>query len=137
LPFSRSVADETSSDLCANSFRIQQAIQKKAVTIADKYTVNKASFQKAALELRQPYWDWAAKAIPPDEVISKARVTIIKPDGSKGLVDNPLLKYKFPNRKESIFPWPYSQWKTTMRTPTNLGPTATTDVGELKEWASP
>jgi hypothetical protein len=74
------------------------------------------------------------KAIPPDEVISQQQVTITKPDGSKGPVNNPLLKYGFPNNTQSIFPQPFSQWASTIRTPDNSGPNATTNVDELKEW---
>lgn len=112
---------------------LEQTIQKKAAEIANTYTVDKVRFQQAAVELRQPYWDWAEKAIPPDEVISKKQVTITKPDGSKGPVDNPLLGYTFPTQKEGIFPQPFSHWKSTVRTPTNSGPAATTNINELKE----
>jgi hypothetical protein len=136
LPFSRLVADEISFGFCSNSFRIQQAIQGKAIEIAGKYTVDKPRFQAAAVALRQPFWDWAKKAVPPDEVISKQQVTIIKPDGSRGLVDNPLVKYKFKANAEHIFPRPFSQWNATIRTPNNSSPTATTDLEELKEWVT-
>ena len=52
-------------------------IQKYAKEVAATYTTHDcAAWVQAAEELRQPYWDWAANAIPPDEVVALPKVTI-------------------------------------------------------------
>ena len=70
-------------------------MQKQAVRIAATYEVDKIAWERAALEIRQPYWDWAAKSVPPNEVLSSAQVEITGPDGSVVPVDNPLYNYEF------------------------------------------
>lgn len=105
-------------------------MQSNAVRIAATYTVDQAAWKKAANDIRQPYWDWAANAVPPPEVISLKQVSITGPDGKKRTVDNPLYHYTF-HPIHSSFPAPYNRWPTTLRQPTNTGPNATDNVARL------
>ncbi|KAH9476336.1 prephenate dehydrogenase (NADP(+)) [Psilocybe cubensis] len=109
----------------------EQIMQKHAAEVAAKYTVDTASWVEAAANIRQPYWDWAANAVPPDQVIAMKQVTITGPNGNKITVDNPLYHYKF-NPIDSSFPRPYSRWPTTLRQPTSTRPDATDNVTRLK-----
>ncbi|KAF5391307.1 hypothetical protein D9757_001938 [Collybiopsis confluens] len=111
---------------------IEQAIQRAAIAIAATYTVNKAQYQNAALNLRQPYWDWARNPVPADEVISLDTVTITNPSGQRVSVPNPLRRYTFHPIDDS-FPDPYASWPTTLRHPHISGPKAKDDVTELKQ----
>lgn len=70
-------------------------MQKQAVRIAATYKVDKIAWERAALEIRQPYWDWAAKSVPPNEVLSPTQVEITDPDGRVVYMDNPLYNYEF------------------------------------------
>jgi len=70
-------------------------MQKHAVRIAATYKVDKIAWERAALEIRQPYRDWAANSVPPNEVLSPAQVEITVSDGSVVPMDNPLYNYKF------------------------------------------
>ncbi|KAJ7269098.1 tyrosinase [Mycena rebaudengoi] len=108
----------------------EQALQKAAIQIAATYTVDQARFQQAALALRQPYWDWAQNSVPPPEVISLEKVSIIAPNGQKTQVNNPLRRYTF-HPIDPSFPDPYSGWKTTLRFPDTMDPDATDDVQQL------
>jgi tyrosinase len=108
----------------------QQVLQQHAIAIADTYTVNRAQWQKAAADLRQPYWDWASNSVPPAEVISLQQVNITKPDGSRGPVQNPLFSYRF-HPIDGSFPPPYSRWNSTLRQPTGTGSGATSNVSRL------
>ncbi|KAG8995528.1 hypothetical protein FRB94_008947 [Tulasnella sp. JGI-2019a] len=108
----------------------EQVLQNHAVQIASSYTVDKATWQASAANLRAPYWDWAANSVPPPEVISKAQVTIIGPNGQSMNVDNPLLSYKF-NPVDKSFPRPYSVWGKTLRHATNDTANATSNVQEM------
>lgn len=92
-------------------------LQRRAEEIAETYTVDKARWQSAAANLRQPYWDWAAEPVPPAEVISLEQVTIITPDGNRTAVDNPLRRYKFHPIDSSFERTPYAKWPTTVRRP--------------------
>ncbi|EJF63238.1 photo-regulated tyrosinase [Dichomitus squalens LYAD-421 SS1] len=109
----------------------EQVLHKHAQDIAATYTVDKARWEKAAADLRQPFWDWASNSVPPAEVISLARVTITTPDGKRTQVDNPLFQYAF-HPIEPSFPEPYINWQTTFRHPTTLDADAQDNVAELK-----
>ena len=108
-------------------------MQQRATEIAATYTVDKADWQQAASNLRQPFWDWARNAIPPDEVIALTQVTITGPNGKPVKVDNPLYQYTF-HPIDPSFPDPYSGWPTTLRQPTSTDPDATDDVATLKKY---
>jgi tyrosinase len=109
----------------------EQILQKLAVQIAATYTVDPDSWKQAANDLRQPFWDWASNAIPPDEVIALPQVTITAPDGSRILTDNPLYQYTFHPIDQS-FQDPYSSWPTTLRQPDGTDSDATDDVDRLR-----
>lgn len=109
-------------------------MQKHAAEVAATYTVDRDSWVAAAANIRQPYWDWAAKAIPPDEVIALKQVKITGPDGKQITVDNPLFHYKF-NPIDPSFPSPYNGWPTTLRQPNSRKPNATDNVTRLKKYA--
>lgn len=119
----------------SNASHPQQIMQKHAVEVAAKYMVDNASWVAAAANIRQPYWDWAANAVPPDQVIAMKQVTITGPNGSKITVDNPLYHYKF-NPIDPSFPRPYNGWPTTLRQPTSSRPNATDNVSRLKKYIS-
>ncbi|KAH9989733.1 photo-regulated tyrosinase [Russula compacta] len=106
----------------------EQEIQKRALVIAKKYKDQKR-WETAASNLRAPYWDWATKAVLPDEVVSVDPIKITTPEGEK-FVPNPLIKYTFTTIPESFpsEPYAYKCWKTTLRHPDHpSSPTATTD----------
>jgi tyrosinase len=115
---------------------MQQALQAAAIKIAATYTVDQARFQQAAMALRQPYWDWAKKAVPPPEVVSLDTVSIITPDGQQTEVDNPLRRYTF-HPIDPSFPDPYSGWNTTLRHPDSTDPDAQDNVDELTRYVFP
>ncbi|KAJ3802926.1 tyrosinase [Lentinula aff. detonsa] len=110
---------------------VEQAIQAAAIKIASTYTVDKARYQDAALNLRQPYWDWAKNPIPPPEVISMDEVTIMDPNGQKISVPNPLRRYTF-HPIDPSFPEPYQSWQTTLRHPSTQDANASDNVSQLK-----
>jgi len=103
----------------------------RAQEVAATYTVDQAAWKAAASTLRQPYWDWAANSIPPDEVIALKTVTITGHDGKKKSVPNPLYHYPF-HPIDPSFPSPYSGWPTTLRQPNSTLPSATDDIARLK-----
>ncbi|KAI8994151.1 tyrosinase [Trametes punicea] len=108
----------------------EQILHNHATDIANTYTADKPRWQKAAAELRQPFWDWAKNTTPPPEVISSDTVTITLPTGERKLVDNPLLRYRF-HPIDPSFPDPYSNWSVTLRHPTSTGPDAKDNVRSL------
>ncbi len=73
---------------------IQQAIQKAAIDIAGNFKHDKNAWIQAALDLRQPYWDWGFQLTPPEELFTKT-VEIVSFEGPKVPFPNPLLGYKF------------------------------------------
>lgn len=79
--------------------RTQQTLHQHAVDIAETYKPEiRPEWQKAAADLRLPFWDWARNPLPPKRFYDHrewSEVTIIHPDGTKGLVKNPLLGYQF------------------------------------------
>ncbi|KAJ4488015.1 tyrosinase [Lentinula aciculospora] len=109
---------------------VEQAIQAAAIKIAATYTVDKARYQDAALNLRQPYWDWARNAVPPPEVISLDKVTIVNPGGQKVSVPNPLRRYTF-HPIDPSFPEPYQSWPSTLRHPLTEDPNAKDNIPQL------
>lgn len=103
----------------------QQIVQKHALQIANEYTTEKEEWKKAALDLRQPYWDWAKPggATPPDLILSRATVRINTPKGFRD-VENPLLFYSFKSdRSTAAFPPEFVPFKRTMRHPYSDTPT--------------
>lgn len=97
------------------------------------YTVDTEDWNQAADNLRQPFWDWALNAVPPDEVIKQTQVTITGKDGKQVLVDNPLYHYQF-HPIDPSFQSPYSNWPTTLRQPTSGESNATDDVAMLQKY---
>ena len=92
-------------------------MQGHARRIAQTYRANKGDWKQAAKDIRQPYWDFAANSVPPDEVITLTRVKITVPDGRRIDVTNPLHHYTFQSRS----PFGVStsdEWVTTRRYPT-------------------
>ena len=96
-------------------------LQKHAKEIAETYTQNTDSWKQAAANLRTPYWDWASKPTPPDEVIAMENVTITQPDGSRKSVPNPLYRYQF-HPVPSYFPDKMKAYTTTVRHPAAQDP---------------
>jgi hypothetical protein len=41
------------------------------------------------------FWDWASQPVPPKEVYALNHVEITTFDGSRAVVDNPLIRYHF------------------------------------------
>ena len=99
--------------------------------IAGTYTVDQDAWKQAAQTLRHPFWDWAVKAVPPDEVIAMPQVVITGPNGQKVAVRNPLYHYIF-HPVDPSFPAQFRNWTTTIRHPTTQGPNATDNVARLK-----
>ena len=117
---------------------VQQVLQDHARKIAKTYTTDdRKDWRQAATDLRQPYWDWAANPVPPDEVLTLTKVTITISDGTTKEVDNPLYHYKF-NPIDASFYDPYQQWQTTLRQPKYTSDDiedATDDPQRVKEYA--
>ncbi|KAI0373661.1 tyrosinase [Pilatotrama ljubarskyi] len=109
----------------------EQIIHKHAIRISRTYTYDGCCWRKAALDLRQPYWDWATNALPPPEVISMERVTITTPDGQRSSVQNPLMRYRF-HHIDTSFAASFAKWPATVRYPTSTGSDAGDDLEELK-----
>jgi tyrosinase len=111
-------------------------MQAHALSVADRYQVDRLSWKAAAENLRAPYWDWASpfNIIPPAEVMSLQTVLITTFDGSTISVTNPLYQYKFHPTEETFFP-PFKLWQNTLRHPNPpRSPDATTDVKDLREY---
>ncbi|KAK1227951.1 hypothetical protein PQX77_008996 [Marasmius sp. AFHP31] len=115
---------------------MEQAIQGEAMKIAETYTFEKERFKEAALNLRQPYWDWAENSVPPAEIISMDRLTIIVFNGEEGSVANPFRRYTFNPLVSSFkFPEPFNMWQTTLRHPRDdTDPYTTENIDELRSW---
>ncbi|KAF8188951.1 tyrosinase [Pholiota molesta] len=110
----------------------EQILHRHAQEVAATYTTSdKDAWVQAAAALRQPYWDWAANAVPPDQVIALKQVSITGPNGKKTTVDNPLYHYKF-HPIDPSFPSPYSGWPTTLRQPNSTRPDATDNIPRLR-----
>jgi len=109
----------------------EQTLQQHAQKIAATYTVDTEAWKQAAANLRQPFWDWALNSTPPDQVIALEQVTITGPNGNQIQVDNPLYHYNF-HPIDPSFPFPYSNWQTTLRQPTDENSDATDDIQQLK-----
>jgi len=105
-------------------------MQGHAKKFAEKYRDDQEAWKKAAEEIRQPYWDWAACAIPPDEVIALDRVVILTPNGRKE-VDNPLHHYSFesPHFQGTEF----HKYRCTHRYPVIGTKTVYDDIDRLRE----
>lgn len=101
----------------------EQEVQRVAQEIAKTYQVDSLAWQKAANELRQPYWGWdeLKTVIPPDQVIANDTVEIIKPNGTRGPVPNPFKAYRFQSGSTSTFDPPYNVWTSTTRHPDGNG----------------
>jgi tyrosinase len=115
----------------------QQVVQSEACKIAATYTDElKPEFVAAANNLRQPFWDWADKITPPDEVLTLDQVEYIAPNGQTQTMENPFRRYKF-HSKESVseFPEKFKQWDRTLRHPTTQAADAKDNLEELKRYA--
>ena len=108
-------------------------MQKHAISIAATYTIDPEGWKQAAIDLRQPFWDYAIYSIPPDEMIELKQVTITRWDGERIKVDNPLHHYTF-HPIDPTFDTPHRNWQTTLRYPTNVDPDATDNIDKLREY---
>ncbi|KAF8637724.1 hypothetical protein AX17_002627 [Amanita inopinata Kibby_2008] len=96
----------------------EQIIQEHAIEIVEEFAFDQGRWRKAALDLRQPFWDWAMNAVPPDCVIKDEMVTITGFDGERILVENPLVRYRLQSqRSHDSFSVPFNKWTTTLRHP--------------------
>lgn len=85
--------------------------------IAAQYKVDQAAWKSAAANLRQPYWDWAATAVPPTEVYKDEEVNIVGFDGKEtSFKSNPFLRYRFRKQGPQL-PSPFDEVDTTLRYP--------------------
>ncbi|KAG8977700.1 hypothetical protein FRC05_000956 [Tulasnella sp. 425] len=121
----------------------EQILNKHAVEIAGTYTTNREEWQKAAADLRLPFWDWALHALPPKQFYDHrqySEVTITLPDGSKKPVKNPMLSYRFhsghgpapPNHDNPTYNV-LSTLPATLRHPTRpVGPNSTSDIASFE-----
>lgn len=99
-----------------------------AVKIADEYKgPDAAEWMMAAQTLRSPYWDWAAHAIPPDEVIEIPKLKIVTAKGEEE-VDNPLLMYTYRAGEPRV-----DRLRHTVRCPNPTDHPNETDVKILKQ----
>jgi tyrosinase len=94
----------------ARTDRFQQEVYRLANLIAGMYqnSAERALYQRAASDLRIPYWDWAKDAPPgqtqfPD-VFWDAVITQTGPRGPQ-LIRNPLYSYQFRPVNEDAFIW--------------------------------
>lgn len=103
----------------------QQEVQRAARDIANTYRVNLADWQRAANELRQPYWGWDElhTMVPPDQVILSDTVQIIEPNGTRVFVSNPFKAFRFPPGSTATFSPPFNTWQSTTRHPDASGQT--------------
>lgn len=96
---------------------MQQILAGHAQTIAKTYPqAMRQTYQKAADELRQPYWDWAIAPQRFADVMTWPSVRITTPTGARN-VTNPLFQYKFLNHPEPTEWFPSdSYWGTLPNT---------------------
>jgi len=97
----------------------EQAVQQAALGIAQQYS-DTDRWTAAARNLRVPFWDWAASAVPPDEIIALENVDITTPNGDQS-VPNPFLRYTF-NPIDPSFTSPWDGYQTTVRHPEDSDP---------------
>ncbi|KIP02309.1 hypothetical protein PHLGIDRAFT_130799 [Phlebiopsis gigantea 11061_1 CR5-6] len=110
----------------------EQLLQQHAIEIAKTYTVDREGWNKAAQDMRTPYWDWAATSVPPKEVSSLEQVEIVRYDGARVKVPNPLIRYHF-HPIDPSFPSPYDQWQITVRHPRPAtGPNSKSNVPAME-----
>ncbi|KAF9447414.1 tyrosinase [Macrolepiota fuliginosa MF-IS2] len=96
----------------------EQILQHAAIEVAKKFTVNPKDWVQAALDLRQPYWDWGFQLVPPDQIIKQEQISIVNYDGKPISVSNPFLRYHFNPIDPSFRPYPdFNTWPTTIRNP--------------------
>ncbi|KAH8586174.1 hypothetical protein B0O99DRAFT_656959 [Bisporella sp. PMI_857] len=119
---------------------LEQVLYDHIQKIAASYPAeSRARYQKAALNFRIPFWDWA-RIPPPGEtnlptfIASEKKVKVITPNsnGNEVEIDNPLYSYKF----HPVNPRPgdfYDEWAETIRhpNPNAEDPKAVSDEGEL------
>ncbi|KAH9856476.1 hypothetical protein C2E23DRAFT_442984 [Lenzites betulinus] len=97
---------------------IEQEIQRLAMDIAKTYESFSEDWIDAAVELRQPYWDWSSTAGPPRELYDMTKFEtlqiLLAPKGAVGPFPNPFLRYKF-QAAPADFPTPFDQpiWRDT------------------------
>ncbi|KAI0374143.1 Di-copper centre-containing protein [Pilatotrama ljubarskyi] len=96
---------------------IEQEIQRIAMLKAQEYDDPQGRWRNAAIALRQPYWDWASTAKPPQALYANATIEILMPPrGVRTSVDNPFAQYRFPHIPAG-FPGPFNAalWTATHR----------------------
>ncbi|KAI0631517.1 hypothetical protein C8Q77DRAFT_1227481 [Trametes polyzona] len=87
---------------------LEQEIQKIAISIAGQYTTFQADWMAAAISLRQPYWDWAQTATPPDMIYKDDTLTVPGPPiGQNITLPNPFKFYTFPLPRPQNFVSPF------------------------------
>ncbi|KAI0342041.1 Di-copper centre-containing protein [Trametopsis cervina] len=139
------VGDNISSGYCAHrtvlfptwhrtyALLLEQAVQKEAQTIAEKYTDPKTKevFRAAALKLRLPYWDWAASPELPPKLFDEKISVFVPPLAAAAEIVNPLQAYRFQHDIASYgFNRPYSVWPQTIRNPPNPEKPQATDKSQ-------
>lgn len=93
----------------------QQEVVKHAKKIAATYPPRyRGQYQRAADQLRVPFWDWASdQAVPPATV--EARVRVNTPSGQSlrtTEIENPLATYRFPR---AVLNGQYGSWDVQRR----------------------
>ncbi|KAG8816710.1 hypothetical protein FRC19_011858 [Serendipita sp. 401] len=112
----------------------EQEIQKRAISIAEAYTTDPDAWKQAAMDLRQPYWDWAdPKGILPrvllDLLFHESVAIGLAPDGAESPVSNPFCQYTFkPGERDKFGVKTFEDWPHTLRYPTTQNPDAASDM---------
>ena len=88
----------------------EQQLVATAKSLATQYTgAKRTTYERAASQLRLPYWDWAAQPASGPTLpttVTATTVTVDTPSGSK-IIANPLASYKFASTSGLV----YSQYK--------------------------
>ena len=116
---------------------LQQELQKIARSLAAEYPSERVEWERAANNLRQPYWGWdqADTTVPPREVIELTNVEILLVRNGQVVrepVPNPFLSFTFPSGASLPRDFSHgnlSSLEKTARHPTREG---NTDVASLR-----
>ena len=99
----------------------EQILWGHAQEIAAEYPPGERErYQKVALVLRIPYWDWAQKNSEMPDIVSQDQVTINTPQGPQ-TIPNPLNKYHFHPYVASDFGTDLPPYNSTVRMPDEAG----------------
>ena len=108
----RGISHLSSSDIRSNV--IQQIVADHAQKIAKTYpSAIRSTYQKAADNLRTPYWDWAKVPQRFPDVMTWPSVRITTAKGVQN-VTNPLFQYKFLSHPEPAEWFPSDSWLGSM-----------------------